>query len=228
MSLNKLLSILNERVLIFDGAMGTLIVDELGRFDYPVELVNLEFPDIPYEIHSAYVESGADIITTNTFGASNVKLKQYGLEKEFERINREAVRIAKDASKGKALVAGDIGPLGEFLIPFGKTTPQEAFAAFYKQAKVLVESGVDLIIIETMVDILEIKLAIMAVSEAAKIPLIITASFYDDMRTVTGSKPENIAITLSPYSPFALGANCGGDPNQLPEIVREFSVYTDR
>ena len=223
----KLSELMRERVLIFDGAMGTMLFDLLGNFDYPPELVNLERPDIPYEIHRLYIEAGANIITTNTFGGSRLKLRSFGLEDKFEALNRLGVEIAKRAAQDRVFVAGDIGPLGTFLEPFGNLKPREAFAYFYEQARVLAEAGVDIILVETMTDLLELKIAVMAAREATNLPIIATASFHEGTQTVTGSNPANVAVTLSPFRVFALGANCGGNPEYFPSIISEMASLTD-
>ncbi len=146
--------------ILLDGAMGTLIYQHLPRHTGCIELLNLERPDVIRSVHAAYIESGAEIIETNTFGANPLKLAEYGQAARCLEINREAARIAREAAGGRRVfIAGSIGPTGKLIEPMGETSVEEARRAFSMQARALCEGGVDLIIIETMSDLEEARAA---------------------------------------------------------------------
>ncbi|HHY91470.1 MAG TPA: hypothetical protein GX503_07360, partial [Clostridiales bacterium] len=133
--------LLKERILIFDGAMGTMLQRAGLRTGECPEVYNLKHPDVIRKIHQQYVAAGCDVLQTNTFGANSIKLAQYGLERETAAINQQAVWIAKEASEGRCLVAGDIGPSGKLMLPMGEMHFREAYQAYYEQAKALAEAG---------------------------------------------------------------------------------------
>lgn len=204
-----------NKVMIFDGAIGTMLMAAGMRDNECPEQFMLREPEVMYRIHLEYVKSGAQIITTNTFGASEVNLKRFGLGDEVENICQLAVKMAKKASRDKAFVAGSIGPLGIFLPPFGELDPKLAFKAFQDQARALENAGADLIIIETMTDLREAQIALRAVKSAVSIPIIAHLAFNDEHGTVTGTPPQVEAITLGAMKPFAIGTNCGENPRDM-------------
>ena len=215
--------------MVFDGAMGTLLQAKGLQSDVPPELWNVENPDAIEQIQRDYVESGAQVLTTNTFGSSKLKLSAYGLENRQREIIESAVRIARQASSGKNIaIAGDIGPLGVFLQPFGELTFDSAYREFFQYSKILADSGVDLIIIETMTDILELKAAILAVRDATNLPVISSFSFDEGDCSVTGTPPDVYAITIDAMSPDAIGTNCGKGISPVVEAVAKMRPYTDR
>lgn len=217
-----------ERVMILDGAMGT----ELYRRGLPPtaipEELNLMAPEIVKEVHVSYVEAGADIITTNSFGGNRIKLKSKGLEGKLYEINRRAAEIAREAARGRALVAGSLGPLGRMVEPLGDLPFEEAVDIFKEQGMGLLDGGVDLFLVETAIDIMEVKAAILALRELPKKkPIICSLTFTEGNLTVTGTSPAIGSATLTAWKVDALGANCGTDPFIYPEVIREMASHTD-
>ena len=198
---------LNKRQLVFDGAMGTML-QRLGLKPggCPDELC-LKDPELVKKVHRAYVEAGSDIVTTNTFGANRPKLKEYPLEGALRDINIAAARCAREAAGEKRFVAGGLGPTGRFVEPVGDMPFEEAVAVFAEQAQALKEGGADLIIIETMMDIKEMKAAIMG-AKTARLPVVATMTFDETMRTVLGTPPESFAIMAAALGADCIGANC--------------------
>ena len=210
-------------VYIFDGAIGTMLQNAgLKPGDCP-ELLNVDKPEIVQKIHRAYVDAGSDIIETNTFGASRLKLAEYGLEDRVVEINTAGVRNAKIAAGGKAKVAGSMGPTGQFIKPLGELSFDEDYANYYEQAKILANAGADYIIIETCIEIQEMRAALLAAKDACDLPVICQMSFSEDGRTVTGTDPQSAAIILSKMGADIIGANCSLGPEQLIPIVKELA-----
>ncbi|MDO8426063.1 MAG: homocysteine S-methyltransferase family protein, partial [Deltaproteobacteria bacterium] len=201
------LSELKYRPLLFDGATGTML-QKLGLKPggCPDELC-LKDPGMVKKVHRAYIEAGSDIVTTNTFGANRVKLKEYSLEGRLREINIAAAKCAREVCGDKAFVAGGIGPTGRFIEPVGDMDFDEAVSVFNEQATALKEGGADIIIIETMMDIKEMKAAIIG-AKAAGLPVVATMTFDETMRTVLGTPPESFAIMAEGLGAECIGANC--------------------
>jgi len=226
-----LLNVLDGKILICDGAMGTELTSR-GFSGYP-ESANLEQAGIEkvIDIHLSYLESGSNIIQTNTFGANNEKLKSYSLDSKIVDINKNAVSAVRQAIKrheskngcqGPHFVAGDIGPLGKLLEPSGTIKYTQAVDAFLRQAEVLVESGADLLLIETVMDINEALAAVEAARRASKdIPLACTLSFGENGITLMGNKAEDAVKTLLDAGCDIVGANCSIGSDSMLEIVRK-------
>ena len=209
--------LLDRRVLVFDGAMGTMLQALAYRRPWCPDQLNLDRPDVVEQVHRQYVAAGADIVQTNTFGATRIKLALYGLGDHTAAINERAVQIARRASDGAALVAGSIGPTGQLLAPYGPLDAGDCYESFLEQAEALVTAGVDLLNVETMSDTLEARLAVLAVREVApELPLLCSMTFDRGLRTLTGATPEVVAIMLDALAVDVVGANCGGGP---PEIA---------
>src|ERR687891_1323259 len=176
-----------DRILVFDGAMGTMLYAKGVYINRCYDELNLSNPDLVREIHSEYMRAGADIIETNTFGATAYKLQQYGLEANMHEINALAARIAREAAADRVYVAGAIGPLGLRIEPYGPTSFAEAKDLFKQQAVALLEGGVDLFCLETFSDVSEIRQAIAAIRELCDLPIVAQMTISMDGNTSFGT-----------------------------------------
>ncbi len=217
-SLNKLL---NKGTVVFDGAMGTLLQasGKLAAGGVPEEM-NTAFPDVVMGAHRAYIAAGSQIITTNSFGGSSIRLGKSGLGERCIELNLAAARIAREAADGKALVAGSLGPLGEMVAPWGTVSFTQARAVFADQAKALVEGEVDLFIIETMFDLEEMRAAIEGVRSVSLLPVITTMTFDQGGRTMMGIRPDTAANALLGMGADIIGTNCGRGPAETEVVIR--------
>ena len=219
---------LHENLVIFDGAMGTMLQKKGLKLGEVPETLNILEKNKIIEIHKEYIDAGAKVITTNTFGANELKLKESGYS--VEEIISAAVSGAKESaskSNEKIYVALDIGPIGELVEPMGKLSFDQAYEIFKRQVVSGVESGADLILIETMTDLYETKAAVLAAKENSTIPVIATMSFEQDGRTFTGCLPSSMALTLNGLGVDALGINCSLGPVEIYPIVEELMKWTD-
>ncbi len=221
---DKINKILKKRVLILDGAWGT----ELQKLGMPrgacPELWCLENPRVIQTIHSNYQKSGADVIYTSTFGANRFELGQYNIH-DTREVNSRLARLAKDAVREKAMVAGDIGPTGQFIEPFGNVNFEEAVEVFKEQVNGLLEGGVDLFAIETMIDIQEARAALIAVKEVTDSFVMVTMTFEQDGRTLNGTDPVTALITLQSLGADAVGCNCSTGPEGMLEYIEAMKPY---
>ena len=220
------------RPIMADGAMGTMLFAAGLQFGDPPEVWNLTAPEIVRRIHRGYLDAGSQIIMTNTFGGNRLRMALHGNDKRVDELNRTAAILARaevTAAGGTALVAGDIGPTGEILAPLGTLDYDIAVDVFREQAASLIAGGVDLIWIETMSDLTEIKAAIEGVRRASpSIALIATMTFDTRGRTMMGVTPEDAATSLLAWGADAVGGNCGNGPDELvPVIARMRAVAPD-
>ena len=217
-------------VVIADGAMGTMLFAAGLQFGDPPEMWNVALPQgsMVRQIHRAYLDAGAQVILTNTFGGNRLRLSLHGNERHVGEVNQMAAAIARaevDASDHDALVAGDIGPSGSLMDPIGTLAYEEAVDVFAEQAAALVAGGVDLIWIETMSDLQEIHAAIVGARQVAPgIPLIATMTFDTRGHTMMGVKPETAAHALVEWGADAIGGNCGNGPDELIPVIRQMRV----
>ena len=222
-------NLLNEKVLILDGATGT----ELQKYNFlegvstPEEL-NIKFPKKIQKIYSSYIDSGSDVILANTFGANRLKLSQYKLDTKINEIINVGVSIAKkEAKKTNSFVAGDISSVGAYLYPLGNVYFDDAYQAFKEQAKILSDSGVDLIIIETMTEIKELKAAILAVKDVCELPIITQMSFTQEGTTVTGTDILSFIAMAESLEIDAIGMNCSVGPETLLQLAKFMAKNTN-
>jgi methionine synthase / methylenetetrahydrofolate reductase (NADH) len=211
-----------KSVLLSDGAMGTMLHARGISFAKCFDELNLTNPSAVADIHREYIEAGANIIQTNTFGANRFKLAKHGLEKEIAGINKAGVELARrvvSASSQEVLIAGDIGPLGVRIAPFGRVQLEEARAAFAEQIAALVGAGADLLIIETFSDFYEIREAIKA-ARLFELPVIASMTFTRDDRTVLGDDPIKVARSITETGADVIGVNCSGGPAQLLRLLK--------
>lgn len=214
------LEAIQERVLVLDGAMGTMLQERGLKAGQSPEEMNLTMPDVVAGVHRAYLEAGADIVVTNTFGGSRPKLAHYGLEGRLAEINAAGVAIARAVAGDRAYVAASIGPTGRFVEPVGDLTFDEMAAVFREQADALIGAGADIITLETFLDIKEARAAVIAIREvSAQIPVIAQLTFDDKGRSVLGTPPEAAAITLEAVGADMVGSNCGLGVDGIYEIL---------
>jgi 5-methyltetrahydrofolate--homocysteine methyltransferase len=213
-----------------DGAWGTQLMAHGMRPGDSFEELNLTRPEVLAEIAALYVDAGAELITTNTFGGSPLNLAGHGLAKRTEEINAAAVRAIRSVTSGRALISGSVGPTGRILAPYGDTEPGEVEDGFVRQIGALFEAGADLICIETMMDLEEARLAVAAAREVSpSIPVIATMTFNATPRgffTTMGNTVEQACGALSEAGADLVGSNCGNGIDTMVELARELASYT--
>ena len=222
--------ILRERILILDGAMGTELIRRTGKkFDFP-EILNVESPELIESIHRDYIEAGADIIETNTFGGNRIKLDEFGAGHRVKDLNVSAVKIAREAAGSREIfVAGSMGPIGKLIQPLGELTEHDVYEVYKEQAVALAEGGADLILIETQIDILEAKIALRAAKENTDLPVAVSISYpMEGGLTVTGSDPEVASITFSSTDVDIFGLNCGGHPIEFVDFIKKILRHSNK
>lgn len=217
--MKQIIEVVKNRILLCDGAMGTMLQRAGVEVDVCPEERVLSRPELVREIHRQYIQAGAEIVETNTFGANGVKLALYELEHELERINRSAVALARGAARGKAYVAGSVGPLGVQLAPVGTYCFIDAVSHFRRQIKALASAGIDALFLETFSDIREIRAALIAAREVSRVPVVALMVFEGGERTLTGTPPDVAAVTLSAGGAAMVGANCGAGPEELLAVL---------
>ncbi|MDS1030299.1 homocysteine S-methyltransferase family protein [Bacillota bacterium LX-D] len=219
---------MQDEIMLFDGAMGTMLQGAGLKPGQCPELLNLENPEIIRKVHQSYIQAGANIIETNTFGANPLKLREYGLDGKTRDINRQGVRIAKEAAAGRALVAGSVGPTGLLLEPYGPATFAEVYKAYKEQIEALAKAGADLICIETMSDLNEIKAALLAAKECSSLPIVCMMSFNPQGSTMMGVSPETAAVVLSALGADVVGANCSAGASELLPVMERMGKVSDK
>jgi homocysteine S-methyltransferase len=217
-----------DRIHVFDGAMGTMLYAKGVYINRCYDELNLSNPDLVREVHAEYIRAGADIIETNTFGATANKLQQYGLEGNLHEINVIAAKVARDAAGDRAYVAGAIGPLGVRIEPYGPTSFDEARDLFKAQAVALLEGGVDLFCLETFSDVSEIQQAIRAVRELCDLPIIAQITIMTDGNTVFGTTPEHFTEHLDTSGADVIGLNCGVGPAIILNALEKMRAVTKK
>ena len=220
---------IKDNILIFDGAMGTMLQRNGLQMGENPEIFGLKNPNILINIHKLYLEAGSNVVTTNTFGANELKLEKLGYT--VEEVLDNAISVAKEAIKKvdkskPRYVALDIGPIGEMLEPMGTLSFDRAYEIFKRQAIQGEKSGADLVIIETMMDLYEAKAAVLAVKENTNLPIFCTMTFDEDGRSFTGCTPESMVATIEGLGVDALGVNCSLGPKQLLPIVQKIAKRT--
>ncbi len=218
----------SEGVYVFDGAVGTRLYDKGIYINRSYDELNITAPDLVREVHEEYVAAGADIIETNSFGATRHKLQPYGLESKLREINIAAARLAREAAGDNAYVAGAIGPLGLRVEPFGPTSFDEAKEMFKEQAEALLDGGVDLFILETFSELPLIEQAIKAVRELSDLPIISQMTIQMDGKTLYGDTPEHFTKRLDELGVDVIGLNCGMGPNHLLNALEKMRSVTTK
>jgi methionine synthase I (cobalamin-dependent)/5,10-methylenetetrahydrofolate reductase len=217
-----------ESVCVFDGAMGTMLYAKGVYINRSYDELNLTNPDLVAEVHSEYVRAGADILETNTFGATAHKLQQYGLEGSMRLINIAAARLARKAAGERAFVAGAVGPLGLRIEPYGPTSFEEAKDMFKEQVSALLEGGVDLFVLETFSDISEMRQAMRAVRELCDLPIFTQMTILPDGNTSFGTTPEVFTARLDEWGADVIGLNCGVGPAIVLSAIEKMRGVTNK
>jgi methionine synthase / methylenetetrahydrofolate reductase(NADPH) len=224
--MKSFLEALDERVLVCDGAMGTMLYAKGVFINKSFDALNLTNADLVRAVHEEYVRAGADIIETNTFGANRIKLGSFGLADRLHEVNVAGVHIARRASSGRAYVAGAIGPLGIRIEPWGKTGVEEARDYFREQAQALADGGVDLFVLETFRDLNEIGAAIDAVRSVSSLPIIAQMTTEEDGDSLDGTPPERFAPELEKRGATIIGVNCAVGPGPMLETIERMETVT--
>jgi homocysteine S-methyltransferase len=232
--MNQFAEILATRPLLADGAMGTVLYARGIFINRCYDELNLSDPGLILSVHGEYLQAGAEILETNTFGANRIRLARYGLAGKVAEINaagarlaRQAVNNLKDKQAGEAWVAGSIGPLGVRLEPLGKTGLDEARTAFAEQMQILVDGGVDLLIVETMPALSEARQALEAArSVAPNLPVVVMVTVDDEITCLDGASPQQAAALLTEWGASAVGVNCSTGPTTVLTAIEAMRSAT--
>ena len=214
---------LDKRVLVCDGAMGTMLYARGIFLNRSFDELNLTQPDLVAEVHKEYARAGADVIETNTFGANRVKLGAFGLADRVHAINLQGAKIARHGARDQGYVAGSIGPLGIRIEPWGKTGVDEAEEYFREQVRALCEGGVDLFVLETFRDVNEIGAAIKAVRSVCSLPIVAQMTTEEDGNSLDGVAPETFVPDLERLGADVVGLNCSVGPAAMLETVERMA-----
>ena len=221
---------LAERLILFDGAMGTEIYSRGVFINRSYDEVNVTAPDLVREIHGAYLGAGAEVLTTNSFGANTLRLAPFGLADRHDDINAAAARLAREVAGDRAWVAGSIGPTGATLAPVGRFTPGDVFKVFKRQAGVLAENGVDLFVLETFTSLQELWQAVRAVRTVGNLPIVASMTFPSSgpgLSQLEGPTPEQAARVMSDWGVDVVGTNCSHGPRGVQRIVERMASATE-
>jgi methionine synthase I (cobalamin-dependent)/5,10-methylenetetrahydrofolate reductase len=221
---------LGNRVMVADGAMGTVLYAKGVFINRSFDELNLSMPDLVKDTHQEYVKAGAEILETNTFGANRARLGAFGVAEKLKEINRAGVRLAREAAGDGPFVAGAMGPMGVRIEPLGPTSFAEARAIFREQADALVEAGVDLLVLETFYDLNEVREAIFAAREAAGDEMVIIAHVtIDDAGNMPdGTHPETYTQKLDEWPADIIGLNCSVGPKATLETIERMMHYSQK
>jgi len=219
---------IREQVVVADGAMGTMLYAKGVFINRCYDELNLAAPAMVREIHQSYVQAGAELLETNTFGANPFKLAKHGLLERLRDINLAGVKLAREAIGDGGYVAGAMGPLGVRIEPLGKTSFEEARAAFQQQAQALADGGCDLIILETFDNLSELHQAILAVRAVGELPIVAQMTIDDDGRAPDGTTPAEFAARLAEWGADVVGVNCSVGPVAMLEAVEAMGRATTR
>lgn len=225
---NRLQHMLENGVVLFDGAMGTMLYERGVFINQCFDFVNVSAPSLVESVHRDYIDAGAEVVETNTFGANRFKLALHGLDDRLEEINRRGAEIARKAAGTETLVAGSIGPLGIRIEPWGPTSNGEAAAAFREQAEALLSGGIDLFVLETFADLNEMHQAINGVRSVSDLPVVATMTLQQDGLGLFGTEPGEFALRMSRWEVDAIGVNCSVGPKVMLEAVEKIARVVDR
>lgn len=225
--MKKLADFLKNEILVLDGAMGTNLAD-LG-FEGVPEAALLEAEDLVFSIHRSFIEAGSRAVETNTFGANRIKLKKFGLHNKVDELNERAVRIARRAAGDKAYVFGSMGPTGLIPEPVGSVSFDLLYSVFSEQAAALARAGVDALILETFIDIQEARIAALAAVETTGLPVFVTLTFNEDLKTdISATNPEAAVGILESLGVSGVGANCSLGPSMFVRIAERMGRVAEK
>ncbi len=216
-----------EKILILDGATGSNLQNKGLPSGVCPEKWILENPDTLVSLQKEYVDAGSNFLYTPTFGCNRIKLAEYGLEDEIVRMNTELVALSKKAAQGRAYVCGDITMTGRQLAPVGDMPFEEAVDTYKEQAQILIDAGVDLFVIETMLSLNETRAAIIAIRELCNLPIMATLTFESDGRTLFGTPPEVVPVVLEGLGADAVGINCGHGPDTMTQLIDTMYMHAN-
>lgn len=219
---------IDKRPMVCDGAMGTMLYSKGISLNQCFDELNTAKPHLVKEVHVAYVKAGAEVIETNTFGSNRFRLEKFGLGDRVRELNLAGARLAREVAGDDLYVAGAVGPLGVLLEPLGLTSREEARAAFREQIAALVEGGVDLIVVETMMDLNEAREALLAAREVGQFPVAVQMTVQDDGSTPTGSLPEDFARALDEWGADLIGVNCSVGPAAVHATLERIAAVTEK
>ncbi len=208
--------------------MGTMLYAKGVSLNRCFDELNLTAPQLVKEVHMGYVKAGAELLETNTFGANRFRLAKFDLADKVREINLAGARLARESAGEDLYVAGSVGPLGLRLEPVGATSLEEARGAFREQVEALAEGGVDLIVVETMMDLEEAHQALLAVREAGSLPVVVQMTVQEDGNTLSGASPEDLARQLDAWGADVIGINCGIGPAAVLEVLERMAAVTTR
>jgi len=219
---------LEKRVILFDGATGTMLYNRGVFINQCFDQVNLTNPKLIKEIHTDYANAGAEVLQTNTFGANQFKLTQHGLSDSLEEINYQGAKLARDVAGNQLFVAGSIGPLGIKIEPWGKLSRKEAKDAFKEQGQALLNGGVDLFVLETFSDLSEIEQAILALRELADLPIIAEMTIDESGNSLYGTATETFTHQLDKWGADVVGINCSVGPPPMMDALEKMVHVTKK
>lgn len=217
---------LSKGAIVLDGATGTNLMAAGMPIGVCPEAWVMEHQDVLYDLQSAYVKAGTNIVYAPTFTGNRIKLEEYGLEDRIEEINTELVRLSKRAVDGKALVAGDMTMTGKQLFPLGDLMFEELVDVYKEQASILDHAGADLFVVETMMSLQECRAAVIAIKEVSDLPIMVTLSYNEDGCTLFGTPPETAVVVLQSLGVDAIGINCSTGPMEMVELVEKMAQYS--
>lgn len=229
MNTNNFTALLNKKkLLISDGATGTNLIQRGLPQGKTAEEWVLENPGEILQLHRDFIDAGSDLFLTSTFGGSRIRLEQSGLAERFADVNSRAVALAKEAAmNSKVLITGSIGPLGHMLKPLGPLEEKDAEIFYRDQAQILVEAGVDILVVETQFDLTEASIGVKAALDSGSLPVVCSFSFDRGTKTMMGVSPAKFAQALGKSGVAALGINCGKSLDNNLNALKELADATD-
>lgn len=214
--------------LVCDGAMGTMLYSRGISLNRCFDELNVSAPQLVKEVHLGYAKAGAELLETNTFGSNRFRLQPFGLANKVREFNLAGARLAREIAGDDIYVGGSVGPLGTRLEPLGLTPLEQARAAFREQIAALVEGGVDLVVIETMVDLSEAHQALLAAREVCQLPIVVQMTVQADGSTPSGTPPEDFARALDDWGAEVIGVNCSVGPAAMQETLERMAAVTEK